>query len=93
LVRYEDVIKHLKQLDSDDAEAYFHQLLCPALGLQQLPDDWRKRVLVGSDREQSGTYRDNLTNINMQLPERLPEFQQRLVDFAAPGLRAMLGYN
>jgi hypothetical protein len=93
LVRYEDVIKHLKKLDSDDAEAYFQQLLCPALGLEKLPDDWRKRVKTGADREQSGTYRDNLTNINMQLPDRLPEFQQRLVDYAAPGLRAMLGYN
>ncbi|CAI8162946.1 hypothetical protein [Pseudidiomarina mangrovi] len=92
LVRYEDLIKHLKKLDSDDAEAYFHALLCPALGLEKLPSDWRKRVKVGSDREQSGTYRDNLTNINIELPERLPEMQQRLVDFAAPGLRAMLGY-
>lgn len=92
LVRYEDMIRHLKQLDSEAAEAYFTALLAPALGLAKLPSDWRQRVKVGSDREQSGTYRDNLSNSNIALPDKLPEFQRQLVDYAAPGLRAMLGY-
>lgn len=93
LVRYEDIIAHLKQLDSDAAESYFAELLAPVLAGRGLPDDWRERVLLGSDREQSGTYRDNLQNLALEVPNELPEQQKQLVDFAAPGLRRVLGYE
>lgn len=90
-VRYEDVIKHLKALDGDDAQTYFATLL-EHCGLGELPANWRERVLIGSDREQSGTARENLGGIERQFPRALPEAQKRLVDYAAPGLRAILGY-
>ena len=69
----------------------------PALGLFEAcgierPGDWRERVRIGSDRKQSGTARENLPGVEVELPKQLPDFQKRTVDFAAPGLREMLGY-
>jgi hypothetical protein len=58
-----------------------------------LPDDWRERVLVGSDRKQSGTARENLAGLNEVIPDTLPDKQKQMVDYAAPGLRALLGYG
>ena len=58
-----------------------------------LPGDWRERVRIGSDREQSGTARENLAGATADVPDELPEVQKRLVDFAAPGLRGVLGYE
>jgi hypothetical protein len=90
LVRYEDIVSNLAVLESAAAEAYFLGLF-EACGIA-LPDDWRQRVTTGSAREQSGTARENLTGSAMDLPSTLPDTQKRLVDFAAPGLRALLGY-
>ena len=90
-VRYEDLVRHVKQLDAPEAEGYFARLLA-ACGIAGLPDDWRQRVLTGSDRKQSGTARENLTGIRMDLPPELPTKHKRLVDYAAPGLRSLLGY-
>ncbi len=92
LVRYEDVIKHLKALDTESSESYFKDLLQPVLDDGNLPADWRKRIELGSDRKQSGTYRENLAGLAAELPETLPDIQKRLVEYAAPGLRHMLGY-
>lgn len=92
MVRYEDLLKHVKALDTDEAEQYFRDLLS-VLQLREFPDDWRERVKVGSDRKQSGTYRDNLSNTALTIPSTLPEQQRKLVDVAAPGLRALLGYS
>ncbi|MBT1061978.1 hypothetical protein KJY73_00275 [Bowmanella sp. Y26] len=89
LVRYEDVIRQLKQLDTPDAEAFFRDLLAP---LGPLPSDWRERVKIGSDRQHSGTARENLSGQPIQLPDELPTMQKQLVEFAAPGLRRLLGY-
>jgi len=50
-------------------------------------------VLVGSDRQQSATARENLTGIRIDIPSELPEKHRRLVDYVAPGLRNMLGYE
>jgi len=50
------------------------------------------RIEVGSDRRRSGTARENLTGIAIELPDTLPERHRRLVDYAAPGLRELLGY-
>ena len=48
---------------------------------------------IGADREQSGTARENLAGAATDVPDELPETQKRLVDYAAPGLRAVLGYE
>ncbi|MDX2237777.1 MAG: hypothetical protein NW203_09455 [Hyphomonadaceae bacterium] len=90
MVRYEDIVRHLKALDGIAANAFFAELL-GACGID-LPADWRERVRIGSDRKHSATAREHLSN-DVAVPDDLPERQKRLVDFAAPGLRAMLGYG
>ncbi|MBM4219758.1 MAG: hypothetical protein FJ171_09055 [Gammaproteobacteria bacterium] len=80
----------LGDLESSAAEAYFGSLLTDAgIGV---PADWRERVRVGSDREQSGTARENLRGQESEVPAVLPDTQKQLVDFAVPGLRRILGY-
>ena len=37
--------------------------------------------------------RENLAGPDNEIPEELPDMQKRLVDTAAPGLRALLGYQ
>ncbi|MGS2721446.1 hypothetical protein [Paraglaciecola aestuariivivens] len=91
LIRYEDVIKHLKNLDKPEAKAYFTDLLS-VLGQSELPEDWQARIKIGSDREQSGTARENLSGHIAELPDELPMAQKQLVEYAAPGLRRILGY-
>ena len=91
-VRYEDLVAHAGNVGDPAAETYFKALL-GACGISPMPGDWRERVTVGADRRQSGTARENLTGIQVDLPESLPEKHRRLVDFAAPGLRAVLGYE
>lgn len=91
MVRYEDLVGAVKALDSDSAEAFFMDLFAAA-GLAQVPDDWRERVRIGSDRKQSGTARENLTDSGVTIPDALTDQQKRLVEFAAPGLRSLLGY-
>ena len=59
----------------------------------ELPDDWRERVRIGSDRKQSTTARENLSRMTADVPDELPDVQKRLVGFAAPGLRSLLGYE
>ena len=90
LVRYEDLVSALENLDAPGADRFFSDLL-NACAID-LPQDWRDRVLIGSDRKQSGTARENLTGVALDFPKELPEPQKRLLDFAAPGLRSMLGY-
>lgn len=91
LVKYEDMIKHVKGLDSTEAKEFFEVLLghCEI----DLPEDWRERVLAGADRKQSGTARENLSIADRQIiPNELPQMQKKLVNVAAPGLREILGY-
>jgi hypothetical protein len=61
--------------------------------MEELPADWRERVLVGSDRKQSGTARENLSGLQDVIPDVLPDVQKQMVDYAAPGLRRLLGYS
>jgi hypothetical protein len=91
LLRYEDLVAALKDLDGEHGEKFFADLfeLC---GIAR-PDDWRERVRIGADRKQSGTARENLTGVGIEFPATLPDLQKRMVDFAAPGLRALLGYE
>jgi hypothetical protein len=90
-VRFEELRDHARNLESAGAEDYFATLL-EACGIAPLPDDWRERVRVGSDPRQSGTARENLTGVGIALPDTLPDRHRRLVDYAAPGLREVLGY-
>jgi len=92
LVRYEDVIHHLKNIDKGAAHDYFLDLLA-SCGLSQLPADWKERVLIGSDRKHSATARENLAGRELQWPAELPALQKQMVDYAAPGLRQLLGYS
>ncbi len=88
LVRYEELIDALGDLEG--AERFFGELFA-ACGIDR-PDDWRERVRIGSDRERSGTATENLTGPMAALPNELNATQKRLVDYAAPGLRDVLGY-
>jgi len=91
LVRYEDLVKAVKDVEGDYADCFFAELL-EACGIDR-PDDWRERVRIGSDRKQSGTARENLTGVEIEFPSELPELQKRMVDMVAPGLREILGYK
>lgn len=91
MLRYEDLTGHLRHLDGTAAESYFGELFLHC-GIE-IPADWRQRVRVGADRKFSGTARENLTGMALDIPDELPDVQKRLVDFAAPGLRALLGYK
>jgi hypothetical protein len=90
VVRYEDIVENLGRLDTPQAEAFFTDLL-GKFGIAPLPADWRERVRVGSDRKHSATAREHLSG-GLTLPPELPDIQKRLVENAAPGLRALLGY-
>ncbi len=90
VLKYEDLVANLRQLDSAEAEAYFSRVL-GVCGIA-LPADWRARVRIGADRKYSGTARENLSGLPFEIPDELPDMQKRLVDYAAPGLRALLGY-
>ena len=61
--------------------------------LPALPGDWRERVKIGSDRKQSGTARENLRDVKITIPDVLSDAQKELCDYAAPGLRKLLGYE
>ncbi len=91
VLKFEDLLAAVRNLDEPEAEVFFHKLL-DHCGIDT-PDDWRERVRVGSDKKQSGTARENLTDIRMELPDTLPDGQKQLIDFAVPGLRKVLGYE
>ena len=91
IVKYEDVVHHLKNIDTPDAETFFGELL--AFGGIDMPSDWKQRIAVGSDRKQSGTARENLKLQGQDVPAELPEMQKKLVNYANPGLRELLGYK
>ena len=92
MLKMEELLAAVRNLDSDEAERYFRETLA-LCGIDPLPDDWRERVRVGSDRKQSGTARENLAGLATDVPDELPDTQKRLVDFAIPGIRALLGYE
>lgn len=91
ILKMEELLDAVRNLDSDPAERYFADTLA-FLGIDPLPDDWRERVRIGSDRKQSGTARENLSGPASNVPDELPDAQKQLVEFAIPGLRTLLGY-
>ena len=91
-LRYEDLLAHSQAVDTPESEGFFASLF-EACGISPLPANWRERVRVGADRRQSGTARENLTGITRKIPDTLPEKHRRLIDYAAPGLRSILGYG
>lgn len=92
MVRYEDLVAAVKNLDGPAAEKFFMDLFAAA-GLAQVPADWRERVRIGSDRKQSATASENLNTAGPEVPRVLGDLHRRMVDYAAPGLRAFLGYE
>lgn len=90
VVTYESLVAHLDAIDTPAANEFFGALLA-ACGIDR-PSDWRERIAIGADREQSGTARENLTGVAIELPHALPAKHQALVDYQAPGLRRVLGY-
>lgn len=91
VVKFEDLRRHVLALDTEAAESFFAALL-DAAGIA-MPADWRARVATGADPAQSGTARENLTGIPITFPDTLGERHRALVDYQAPGLRALLGYT
>jgi len=95
LVHFESLLHAVRTLEQPAGEAQAHAFFADLLGycgIEVLPDDWIERVRVGSDREQSGTARENLAGNIAAVPDILPDLQKRLVNVAAPGLREILGY-
>jgi hypothetical protein len=91
VMRYEEITKHLKIIDTPEAEAFFRDLIVDKVGVPVWPGDWKERVLIGADRKNSGTAREHLKH-GVEVPDVLPDVQKRLVDYHAPGLRQILGY-
>lgn len=91
LLKLEDLAHAVRTIGTPEAEAFFASLL-EACGID-MPADWQDRVRIGADPAQSGTARDNLTGVTITLPDRLGEHHKALVDYHAPGLRAVLGYS
>lgn len=90
IVRYEDIVAALKTLDRPESETFFRDLL-GKFGIA-LPQDWRERVRIGSAREHSATDSGKLSGVP-DFPRSLTDGQKALVEFAAPGLRSLLGYR
>ncbi len=93
LVRYEDLVDHIANIESDTAAIYFEKLLT-ACGIDT-PHDWKERVLIGSDRKQSATARENINQGKalFDFPDELSKKHKKLVDLTVPGLRSFLGYQ
>ncbi len=93
MVRYEDLLSHVKDLETDAADQYFSKLF-DACGIEK-PANWRERVKIGADPKQSGTARENIDVRNpvFEFPRELPEIQKQILNYSAPGLRALLGYT
>lgn len=92
VIKFEDLVASVNDLASVSSERFFADLFSLA-GLGNLPADWAERVSVGSDPKQSGTARENLAGLTAIIPDVLPNKQKELVDYAVPGLRALLGYR
>jgi hypothetical protein len=91
MIKYEDVLQHVQNPDRGAARDYFEDLF--SYCEMPMPEDWKERVKVGSDRKQSGTARENLSGKKFDIPKELPEQQKQMLDYAVPGLRKLLQYE
>ncbi|MEO5612270.1 MAG: hypothetical protein ABIT68_05865 [Sphingomicrobium sp.] len=91
LLRFEELKSHVRDIESATADEYFSALFA-ACAIDR-PSNWRERLTIGANPAQSGTARENLSNEGFDFPDDLPATQRALIDFAAPGLRAILGYE
>ncbi|MEP5938369.1 MAG: hypothetical protein ABJ239_08590 [Erythrobacter sp.] len=92
LVRYEELVSAVRNLEAPETKHYF-SLLFDACGIA-MPADWCERVRIGADPSRSGTAKQNLSGkTTTSLSDQLTEQQCAMVDFASPGLRAILGYS
>ena len=86
-VRYEDLVRHVRNLESERRRKTFLRRTVRCLPpFRQFPAIGASGSKVGADRKHSGTARENLTGIRIELPDYLPDRHRRLVDYAAPGL-------
>ncbi len=92
MLRYEDLVQAVRGIDTAEGEVYFMALF-EAAGLTSVPNDWRERARIGADRKQSGTARENLSEGPIAIPDALTDHQKAMVDYEAPGLRKILGYE
>src|SRR3546814_15554266 len=65
VVTYEDLVRHVGAPDTAEADSFFAALL-GACGIDR-PDDWRERIYIGADRKPSGTARENLHGVGIDL--------------------------
>jgi hypothetical protein len=93
MIRYEDLVANIASIDTDAARSYFSKLMSKC-GISP-PDDWKERVMIGADRKQSATARENINKGEslFEFPKELSAKHKQMIDFAAPGLRALLGYD
>ena len=93
MVRYEDLVENINSIETDAAKDYFAELL-DRCGIA-VPGDWTERVIIGADRKQSATARENINTGDslFEFPRELSEKHKQMVDFSAPGLRELLGYT
>ena len=93
MIRYEDLVLHVSSIETDEAKSYFAELF-ERCGID-LPGDWKERVIIGADRRQSATARENINTGESQFdfPKELSVKHRQMIDFAAPGLRELLGYE
>lgn len=96
LLRYEDLIQHINNIDTEEAKNFFSNLLSWA-GITELPDDWKQRIKLSSDKKYSPTHRSNLNicsfTVAMTENETLHDSYKKLIDFSNPNLRKILGYE
>ena len=90
LVKYEELVHYVSDIDGTESEIFFKSLL-GACGIN-IPTDWRERIRVGSSAVHSATARQNLSSGDLNLPAELNIIQKQMIEVAAPGVRAILGY-
>jgi len=76
ILQFEELLQHVKSLETDVAEKFFAELL-DGLGMGELPGDWRERIRIGSARDQSSTARENLERPVTGVPDTLPDIQKQ----------------
>jgi hypothetical protein len=87
VVRYEDLLTHVKQIDSPEARKYFFSIL-EGLDIEP-PSDWKQRVLSGADKRLSATF---IKGVVYDHQKGLSKYHLDLIEVVAPNLISRLGY-